>query len=107
MPLVILEGMDKEIKQWTNAVTYQQILSSLDKLKAHGILFGVLTPTKRSNFKLVTSDDFILPLIRKGSRLNWYVTSHHEQEVEQLDKKEIAELEGIFHLFVKPDLMSH
>ena len=94
LPLVILEGMDKEIKQWTSAVTYQHILSSLDKLKAHGILFGVLTPTKRSNFKLVTSDDFILPLIRKGSRLNWYVTSSHEQEVEPLDKKELADLEA-------------
>ena len=94
LPLVTLEGGGDEIKQYIEPSTYQEILASLDRMKAHGILFGVMTPTKQSNLKFVTSDDFILPLIRKGSRMNWYVTTSHGAPSEQLGANELSELEA-------------
>lgn len=94
LPLVTLEGKSEEVEQSIDSTAYTQILASLDRMKSHGILFGVLTPTKHSNLKLVTSDDFILPLIRKGSRMNWYVTSSHIATAEQLSANELDELEA-------------
>lgn len=93
LPLVILEGGEDEVKQYIDASVYQEILASLDRMKAHGILFGVLTPIKQSNLKYITSDDFILPLIRKGSRMNWYVTTSQGGPSERLSANEISEFE--------------
>ena len=69
-PLVILEGAST-----LDATVYQSVLRSLDVMKGNGLLFGVLTPVTSKNVSEVTSDAFILPLIRKGSRLNGYVIS--------------------------------
>ena len=94
LPLITLEGNKEQMSQYIKASTYQEIVAALDRLKAYGILFGVVTPVKRSTIKFVTSDDFILPLIRKGSRLNCYVMTNHSAPSEQLEHEELEELEA-------------
>jgi len=56
-----------------------QVGPSLGYLKASGLLYGIVTPTNQHNWREVTADPYILPLIRQGSRLNWYVTSATDQ----------------------------
>ena len=75
LPLVILEGT-----QALDSTTQQTVLRSLDIMKTNGILFGILTPVTPKNVAQVTTDEFILPLIRKGSRLNGYVISLRQTE---------------------------
>lgn len=94
LPLITLEGNKEQMSQLIQPATYQDIITSLERLKANGILFGVVTPLKQSTFKFVTSDDFILPLIRKGSRVNCYVMTDHSAPSEQFETKALEELEA-------------
>ena len=61
LPMITLEGDDQEIQRQTRTLTYSQILSTLDRLKSKGLLFGVITPTHSMNLEKVVSDSFILP----------------------------------------------
>jgi len=47
----------------------------MSPLKASGLLFGTLSETKPENFEAVTSDACVLPYIRQGSRISFFVTS--------------------------------
>lgn len=90
-PLILLEGNKEQVSEAILGSAYEEIMAGLERLKSYGILFGAITPVKRSTLKLISSDDFILPLIRKGSRLNAYVITHDEplqpQEYEELEAR--------------------
>ena len=92
-PLLFLEGDMNQVSQVTDPSVYQMVMQTLDRMKAHGLLFGVITPTKLSNLQEVVNDGFILPLIRKGARVHAYVTSAHGKEEEQLNASQVTWLE--------------
>ena len=56
---------------------------SLSHLKASGLLYGLVTHTHLENFQHITSDGFVLPCIRQGSRFHWYMTSTLESSDSQ------------------------
>ena len=92
-PLLFLEGDLNQVSQVTDPSVYQMVMQALDRMKARGLLFGVITPTKLSNLQQVVNDEFILPLIRKGARVHAYVTSTHGKEEEQLNASQVSWLE--------------
>ena len=51
---------------------YDKIMTGMEKLKEHGILFGTSVCYTSQNVYSVTSDDFLDMLIEKGSRFIWY-----------------------------------
>ena len=72
-------------------VINEENINDFGHLKSSGLLYGMITPTTPNNFKKVTSDMAVLPEIRQGSRLNWYVTSDKEmlevQKIKQLKQR--------------------
>ncbi len=58
-PALSLEGYEKETDARRGAGVYRKILDTFERLRRHGVPFGVsITPTNR-NWDLLTSDDFL------------------------------------------------
>ncbi len=51
---------------------YQAVMTAMDRLKAHGIIFGTSICYTRANIEAVTSDDFFHLLEKKGARFGFY-----------------------------------
>jgi len=51
---------------------------NIKHLKTSGLLYGLVTKTHLDNYQHVTSDGFVLPCIRQGSRFHCYMTSTSE-----------------------------
>lgn len=87
IPMIVLEGEAKEIAESTDGTLYQAVIQTMDVLKNRGLLFGIVTPTKSTNLEKVLSDSFILPLIKHGSRLQLYISSHQLSDGTNLTPK--------------------
>ncbi|EGC92802.1 radical SAM domain protein [Turicibacter sp. HGF1] len=87
LPMIVLEGEANEMKEQVNPGLYHQIFETFDLLKSQGLLFGVVTPLKATNLEKVVSDRFILPLIKHGSRLQLYVSTHQPKSGGELTPK--------------------
>ena len=93
LPLLILEGNQEQVAKVTDSGVYSMVMQTLDRMKAYGLLFGIVTPTKLSNLEVVMSDPFILPLIRKGSRIHAFITTENDQAEEKLDATQLKWLD--------------
>jgi hypothetical protein len=51
---------------------YEAVMTAMDRLKAHGIIFGTSVCYTRDNIEAVTSDEFFHLLERKGARFGFY-----------------------------------
>ena len=49
--------------------------ADVSHLKGAGLLFGVAEQVSRDNFKDITTDAHVLPYIRQGSRISFYIAS--------------------------------
>ena len=72
MPMLSLEGFEKETDARRGQGTFKRVMQSMDFLHAKGIPFGVSSATARNNMDTVTSPEFINMLIEKGARMSWY-----------------------------------
>ncbi|MCR4904381.1 MAG: radical SAM protein [Butyrivibrio sp.] len=51
---------------------YKAVMTAMDRLKAHGIIFGTSVCYTRDNIEAVTSDEFFHLLEEKGARFGFY-----------------------------------
>lgn len=72
MPMLSLEGFEKETDARRGKGTFKKVMNSMELLKKKGVPFGVSSATSRYNVDTVTSDEFINMLIEKGSKMSWY-----------------------------------
>lgn len=72
MPMFSLEGFEKETDARRGKGTFAKVMKGMDLLKERGIPFGVSSATSTHNMDVVSSEEFIDMLIKKGSRMSWY-----------------------------------
>lgn len=72
IPMLSVEGEEKETDARRGKGTYKKVMHSMDLLNERGILFGVSTAVTRLNIDSVLSDKFVDKLIEKGAKMNWY-----------------------------------
>ena len=75
-----------------------RVMEAMDKLKAHGQIFGTSICYTRANIETVTSDEFLDMIIEKGCRYAWYfhyMPVGNDAAVELLPTKE--QREYIYH----------
>lgn len=72
IPMISLEGFQKETDKRRGEGTFNKIMSGMEILKNRGIPFGISTTTSRDNVEVVSSEKFIHMIIEKGSRMSWY-----------------------------------
>lgn len=69
---VSIEGFEDENDERRGAGTYQKVLTAMDCMRRHKLLFGTSICYTSKNYKAVTSDEFIDFLIDKGVNYLWY-----------------------------------
>lgn len=67
-----LEGFEEVNDGRRGSGIFDKVLSAMDKLKAHGIIFGTSICYTRANIETVTSDAFLDMIIEHGCRYSWY-----------------------------------
>lgn len=72
VPMISIEGYEKETDQRRGKGTYQKIMKTMDLLKIKGIPFGTSVAVTKLNEEIITSDEFIDMLIEKGAYINWF-----------------------------------
>ena len=72
MPMVSIEGFEKETDQRRGRGVYKKIIKAMEILQKHRVPFGYSVAVVRENIKTVTSDKFIDMLIKKGALIGWY-----------------------------------
>lgn len=73
IPVISLEGYEKETDIRRGSGVYQKVLNAMSKLNDHSIFFGVSITVTSENFNLVTSNEFVGHLIGKGCKILFYV----------------------------------
>ncbi len=72
MPMVSIEG-DRELTDARRGDgTYEKVMSAMENLRQHGVLFGFSATATRNNAKYVMSNEFIEKMIKKGCLYGWY-----------------------------------
>lgn len=72
IPMISIEGFEKETDQRRGKGTYKKIMKTMDLLKSKGIPFGTSVAVTNINEELVSSDEFIDMLIEKGVYICWF-----------------------------------
>lgn len=72
VPMLSLEGFEKETDARRGKGIFKKVMDSMDLLRERGILFGVSSATSRINMDVVSSDEFVDLLIKKGAKISWY-----------------------------------
>jgi MoaA/NifB/PqqE/SkfB family radical SAM enzyme len=72
IPMISIEGFEKETDQRRGKGTYQKIMKAMDLLQNRGIPFGTSVAVTKLNEEIVTGDKFIDMLIDKGAYINWF-----------------------------------
>jgi MoaA/NifB/PqqE/SkfB family radical SAM enzyme len=72
--LFSLEGRSEDTDLRRGVDVFQRITQAMDLLKEKGVLFGVSVLVTPRNFKMVTSQEFIDEMIRRGALFAWYLT---------------------------------
>lgn len=67
-----VEGFENENDGRRGEGIFNKVLEAMDRLKAHGLIFGTSICYTRNNLETVTSDDFLDMLINHGCRYSWY-----------------------------------
>jgi MoaA/NifB/PqqE/SkfB family radical SAM enzyme len=69
---VSLEGFREVNDSRRGAGDYDKVLAAMQRMKAHGLLFGTSICYTSRNCETVTSDEFLDLLIENGCRYSWY-----------------------------------
>lgn len=72
VPMISLEGFEKETDLRRGKGVYQKVMKTMDLLKKKGIPFGYSIVPTRKNIELITSDKFIDFMINKGAFIGWH-----------------------------------
>jgi MoaA/NifB/PqqE/SkfB family radical SAM enzyme len=72
--LFSLEGHSEDTDSRRGADVFQRITRSMSLLKEKGVLFGISVLVTPRNFEIVTSEDFVNEMIRRGALFAWYLT---------------------------------
>ena len=67
-----LEGFEDTNDGRRGSGSFDQTLAAMDRLKAHGLIFGTSICYTRANLETVTSDEFLDMIIEHGCRYSWY-----------------------------------
>lgn len=73
IPVISIEGQEEQTNLRRGYGIFQHLLEMFNHLKKSGIFFGVSITVTSKNFQQVTDDDFVLQLVKKGSKLFFYV----------------------------------
>lgn len=72
--LFSLEGRSEDTDLRRGVDVFQRITHAMDLLKEKGVLFGMSVLVTPRNFEMVTSQDFVNEMIRRGALFAWYLT---------------------------------
>lgn len=72
--LFSLEGRSEDTDLRRGADVFQRITKAMGTLKKKGILFGISVLVTPRNFEMVTSQDFVDEMTKKGALFAWYLT---------------------------------
>jgi MoaA/NifB/PqqE/SkfB family radical SAM enzyme len=70
-PMLSLEGDEASTDARRGRGVYRQLLEVMDMLGDRGVLFGYSATVTRDNWRMLTSDEWVDPLVAKGAILNW------------------------------------
>lgn len=73
LPVVSIEGEAEKTDNRRGKGTYEKIISSMEKMKKDGILFGASVTVTTENIEEVYSDSFIDSITEKGCKAVFYV----------------------------------
>lgn len=68
IPILSIEGEEKNTDERRGPGTFEKLTEEMDRIKAHGLIFGVSVTVTTKNIKEVTSDDFLSGLAVKGCK---------------------------------------
>jgi MoaA/NifB/PqqE/SkfB family radical SAM enzyme len=71
-PMLSLEGTPEMTDKRRGAGVHEQVMHNMDKLGEAGVMFGYSVTVARNNWRTLTSDEFVDPLIAKGALLGWH-----------------------------------
>jgi len=69
-----IEGDEKSTDMRRGQGTYRKVIESMERMRAHKLLFGYSTCYHRHNTESVGSDEFVDDMIEKGCRFAWNFT---------------------------------
>jgi len=73
VPVFSIEGKQDQTDTRRGSGTYEKVLSSMDKMKEHHLLFGSSVTVTKGNLKEVTSAEFLDKLQTRGCKLVFYI----------------------------------
>ena len=71
-PSISLEGFEEVNDLRRGKGIFQKVMHAMDTMKKHKLLFGTSICYTSSNYKTVTSDEFLDMIISKGVKYTWY-----------------------------------
>ena len=71
-PSISLEGFGEVNDLRRGKGVFQKVMHAMDTMKKHKLLFGTSICYTSSNYKTVTSDEFLDMIISKGVKYTWY-----------------------------------
>ena len=71
-PSISLEGFEEVNDLRRGKGVFQKVMHAMDTMKKHKLLFGTSICYTSSNYKTVTSDEFLDIIISKGVKYTWY-----------------------------------
>ncbi|MBW3022731.1 radical SAM protein, partial [Candidatus Woesearchaeota archaeon] len=71
IPIISIEGWEKETDERRGKGTYKKIMKAMDILKKHRIPFGFSVAVTSKNAEIINSDKFIDFMIEKGAFIGW------------------------------------
>lgn len=72
VPLISIEGFERDTDRRRGKGTYQKIMEGMDNLRRHKVPFGYSAMVTKLNVNKVISDEFNDMLIKKGCLLGWH-----------------------------------
>jgi MoaA/NifB/PqqE/SkfB family radical SAM enzyme len=71
-PMISIEGDEEMTDARRGAGVYAETLRVMNKLHDAGVLFGYSATVTRKNWRTLTSDEFVDPLVAKGASISWH-----------------------------------
>jgi len=72
LPILSIEGHEKETDERRGAGVHEKVLKAMDILKSRKIPFGFSVAVTNKNAELISSDEFIDDMIKRGAYLGWF-----------------------------------
>ena len=70
--MLSIEGDEPTTDARRGPGTYRELMRTMDLLGQAGLLFGYSATVTRKNWQMLTSDEFVDPLVAKGAALSWH-----------------------------------